>query len=186
MKSPIFLILLALAIPAAWAADKPKPKATAKVQEAPQPPQVQPASIPPPPPTEKLVASAVICDSQDDLKILEMGNLKGQPGTEIFKRVKGGIEFNEQYLKSSNLMKQVALSRQMDSLKSDIAAAEAENKVMKNFVSNCILTADAEEEVSILEMKIISGFIKVRATVKGAIAEVWTKTEFLVSRKPQS
>ena len=128
---------------------------------------------------ESLVPHAIICDNREDLDVLEMENLRGKDGAEIFKRVKSSIDFNEQYLKMANRMKGVALSGSMPSLKSDITHAEDENKRLKKFSENCMETAELEEPASIVEAKAIAGVVKVRAMVKGISAETWTKNEFV-------
>jgi len=40
---------------------------------------------------EMLVPHAIMCDSKEDLKVLEMVNLKGQPGPRYSSELKAGL-----------------------------------------------------------------------------------------------
>jgi len=71
----------------------------------------------------------------------------------------------------------------MGSLKSDIAAADAENKVLNSFMSNCMLTGDGEQSAMIIDSLAVAGLIKVITDVKGITAAVWTKSEFISGKK---
>lgn len=202
MKAPVLLVLLVLAINAVWAADNPKSKATIKAQNVQKLSQVQP----PPAPPEKLVANAIICESVEELGLLSADRykvgFKGKNGKEIYEQVTKtniplnkalmnvisiGINTNEKLISIGGRPWEVAnYQRELADQREKLKKLNIDQETLTNFQERCIATSDAEEEVTVLEVKAISGLVKVLAMVKGSSAEVWTKNEYLVGRQLQN
>ena len=107
-----------------------------------------------------LAAQSIICDSLDDLRLLERPNLKGQLPAEAFKRVRLTIELYES----------MAQFRKIDGWRE----READLPLFRSFDANCALSTSMQQ-VEITERRAIGGIVRVRTLIRGASSDVWTQ-----------
>lgn len=121
-----------------------------------------------------LAPDSIVCESREDLALLDRPNLRGQPGSVVMQRVRSGARLSSPEV-SAMLERSAALSR------SGTVAQRIENKRddadmharFASFEKGCLATSSAQPAI-VLERKAISGAARIQTPINGMQAEVWT------------
>jgi hypothetical protein len=143
---------------------------------------------------EKLLGNSIICDNKEDLALLEQPHfnyLKGLGADKVFEKVKLELAAQELETQINQILLNGALKEEevynqyhvrgttvgnVANLHEQQRRGDATTTNAASFLSNCAPSGKTEQIVSVIERKAIAGVLKVRASLNGAAADVWARS----------